>query len=62
MTDDSTRRKDRWTLALTLVFVASLAVVYAIDEPVLWLGWAVLAVAVSGTVMALFNRKTPQES
>lgn len=62
MTDDSTRRKDRWTLALTLVFTALLAVVYAVDEPALWLGWAVLTVAVSGTAMALLNRETPKES
>lgn len=57
----STRRKDRWTAALTAVFLATLAVVYLVDEPTLWLAWAILTVVVSGTVMALFNRETPQE-
>ncbi|WP_306059364.1 hypothetical protein [Natronococcus wangiae] len=61
MTEAATRRKDRWTLALTLVVAASFAVVYAVDEPALWLGWAVLAAAVSGSAMVLLNRETPQE-
>jgi hypothetical protein len=58
---DNTRRKDRWTAVLTVVFLATLAAVYAADEPGLWLGWSVVAVAVSGAAMVLFNRNTPQE-
>ncbi|AGB38618.1 hypothetical protein [Natronococcus occultus] len=57
----STRSKDLWTAALTAVFLATLAVVYLLDEPTLWLAWAVLTVVASGTVMVLFNRATPQE-
>jgi hypothetical protein len=61
MANARTRRKDRMTLALTLVFVATLAVVYVVDEPRLWLGWSVLAVIVSGAALVHLNRDTPQE-
>ena len=61
MSETSARRKDLWTAALTAVFLATLVVVYLVDEPELWLVWAVLTVVISGAVMVLFNRETPQE-
>ncbi|WP_394740336.1 hypothetical protein [Natronococcus roseus] len=61
MSETPARRKDLWTAALTAVFLATLAVVYVVDEPELWLVWAVLTVVVSGAVMVFFNRETPQE-
>jgi hypothetical protein len=61
MADARTRRKDRVTLALTVVFVATLAVVFVADEPRLWLGWSILAVVVSGAALVHLNRNTPQE-
>lgn len=61
MSETPTRRKDLWTAALTAVFLATLVVVYLVDEPELWLVWAVLTVVASGTVMVFFNRETPQE-
>lgn len=61
MSENASRRKDGWTAALTAVFLATLAVVYVVDEPELWLVWAVLTVVVSGAAMVFFNRETPQE-
>ncbi|MDG5819377.1 hypothetical protein [Natronococcus sp. A-GB7] len=61
MSETPARRKDLWTTALTAVFLATLVVVYVVDEPELWLVWAVLTVVVSGAAMVLFNRETPQE-
>jgi hypothetical protein len=61
MADARTRRKDRVTLAVTLVFVATLTLVFVVDEPWLWLGWSILAVIVSGAALVLLNRETPQE-
>jgi hypothetical protein len=61
MSETPARRKDLWTAALTVVFLATLVVVYVVDEPELWLVWAVLTVVVSGAVMVFFNRETPQE-
>jgi uncharacterized membrane protein SirB2 len=58
---NNARRKDRWTSVLTGIFLVTLTAVYVVDEPALWLGWSIVAVVISGTVMILFNRNTPQE-
>ncbi|SDR10662.1 hypothetical protein SAMN04489842_2359 [Natronobacterium texcoconense] len=56
------RRTERHTLVLTVVYVLSLAVVYTVDDAILWILWAVIVVLVSGGVMVYYNRSTPVES
>ncbi|OIB56495.1 hypothetical protein [Natrialba sp. SSL1] len=54
-------RTEQWTAALAVFYLATLALVYVLDEPSAWLLWAVGMVVVSGAVLIAFNRSTPVE-
>ncbi|MEY7848326.1 hypothetical protein AB7C87_03885 [Natrarchaeobius sp. A-rgal3] len=54
-------RTERRTLGLFVVYVLSLAVVYAVGDIRLWLAWATGAIALVGLVMIAYNRSTPTE-
>lgn len=56
------RRSERLTLALAVVYLATLAVVVAVGELVVWLLWAVAMVAITGYVLVAFNRASPPGS
>lgn len=44
------------TAALLAGYVASLGVVYVLDDPLLWIGWAVVAIVASGVALVQANR------
>ncbi|WP_239640970.1 hypothetical protein [Natrialba taiwanensis] len=47
---------ERLTLALTVGYLVTLATVFVIDEPVLWVLWAAGAVGIVGVVLLAVNR------
>ncbi|ELZ02016.1 hypothetical protein [Natrialba asiatica] len=47
---------ERLTLALTAGYLVSLAAVFVINEPVLWVLWAAGAVGIVGVVLLVVNR------
>ncbi|WP_176393196.1 hypothetical protein [Natronolimnobius baerhuensis] len=49
-------RTERGTVALLGGYLVTLAVAYAFDEVVIWLVWAILMVALSGSAMMWYNR------
>ncbi|ADD04305.1 uncharacterized protein Nmag_0720 [Natrialba magadii ATCC 43099] len=54
-------RTEQWTAALAGCYLATLGLVYVLDDPRAWLLWAVGMVVVSGAVLIAFNRTTPAE-
>ncbi|WP_265112156.1 hypothetical protein [Halosolutus halophilus] len=49
-------RADRLTLAVTVVFLATLAIVAVVDETIGWLVWSVAMAVLVGTVLVLVAR------
>ena len=49
-------RTERGTLALLVVAGSTLAMAYAIDDPLVWLAWAVATAVVTGAALIAFNR------
>lgn len=47
---------ERLTIVLTVVFAASLALVLRVDSALLWLGWGVVMVLLSGWALIAVNR------
>jgi len=54
-------RADRLTIGLLGLFLATLAVVVALDEAIAWLLWGVATVVIVGTTLVVCNRSTPVE-
>ncbi|RQG92374.1 hypothetical protein [Natrarchaeobius chitinivorans] len=54
-------RTERLTLGLLIGYVATLTGVYVVDDPVVWLAWAVGAVLVAGWTMIAYNRSATAE-
>ncbi|RQG98142.1 hypothetical protein [Natrarchaeobius oligotrophus] len=53
---DDIDRTERATIGLTAAYLATLSAVWLVDEPIVWLAWAIGAVAVSGAAMIVANR------
>lgn len=49
------RNVDRLVAAELAVFVGALAAVYRLDDPALWIGWAVVTVLVTGATLVWLN-------
>ena len=47
---------ERATLAVLVGCGSALAVAYAVDEPIVWLAWAVATALVAGAALIAFNR------
>ncbi|SIR88317.1 hypothetical protein SAMN05421752_104171 [Natronorubrum thiooxidans] len=52
-------RTERLTVALTAVFVLTLAVTVSLASPVVWLVWGTAMVVLAGTALVLANRSEP---
>ncbi|APW98236.1 hypothetical protein CHINAEXTREME_10730 [Halobiforma lacisalsi AJ5] len=60
MSPSKLRTSERRTLLLTIAYMGSLGVVYAIDDSKLWLLWAAVAVAFAGGVLVHSNRSSTE--
>ncbi|ELY42487.1 hypothetical protein [Natronorubrum sulfidifaciens] len=52
-------RTERLTVALTVIFVGTLAATVYADSPAVWLGWATAMVLLAGSALVLANRAEP---
>lgn len=47
---------ERGTIALLVGYLATLAAVLVIDEPIVWLAWAAATVVAVGAALVAYNR------
>ncbi|WP_186336464.1 hypothetical protein [Natrarchaeobaculum aegyptiacum] len=50
---------ERLTVALTIGFLSSLAVVITLSRPIVWLVWGVAMVLLAGAALIVVNRDSP---
>lgn len=54
-------RTEYGTVVLLVGYLATFAVAYVVDEMIVWIAWAALAVIVVGAVTIAFNRSKSAE-